>query len=214
MIENCQRDLNISFVNELALIFDRMNIDTTEVLEAAGTKFNFLPFKPGLVGGHCISVDPYYLTSKAETFGYYSDVINSGRRVNDEMGKFIANKVVKLMIQKSISINRSKVLVMGITFKENCPDIRNSRVIDIYEELKQFGLSVDVYDPHAGKDKVLEEYGITLIREINTQYDAIILAVSHKEFLEIDYRSIKQDESAVIFDTKSFLNRDIVDARL
>lgn len=214
-IENAQRDVNISFVNELALIFDRIGIDTTDVIEAAGSKWNFLKYKPGLVGGHCIGVDPYYLAYKAQSVGYHPQVILSGRRVNDNMGMFVANKVIKLMIQAGHRINGSKALILGITFKENCPDIRNSRVIDIYKELRQFGLSVDVYDPHAGKKEVLDEYGITLVENIiNNRYDAIILAVSHQEFLGIDYKLLKHDDSAVIFDTKSFLNRDFVNARL
>ena len=217
VIENCQRDLNISFVNELALIFDRMNIDTTEVLEAAGTKFNFLPFKPGLVGGHCISVDPYYLTSKAETLGYYSDVINSGRRVNDDMGKFIANKVVKLMIQKNFPINQSRVLVMGITFKENCPDMRNSKVIDVINELKQFGVDVKSFDPQADSAEVMHEYGIEIETDFekikDQKFDAIIHAVSHKEFQQIDIKSMLVT-NGVLYDVKSVLPKEMVDGRL
>ena len=217
VIENCQRGLNISFVNELALIFDRMNIDTTEVLEAAGTKFNFLPFKPGLVGGHCISVDPYYLTSKAETLGYYSDVINSGRRVNDEMGKFIANKVVKLMIQKNLSIKDSKVLVMGITFKENCPDIRNSKVIDVINELKQFGVIVSSFDPQADSAEIMHEYGIEIETDFekikDQKFDAIIHVVSHKEFSKINIKSLLVP-NGVLYDVKSTLPKDVADGRL
>jgi UDP-N-acetyl-D-galactosamine dehydrogenase len=214
-IENAQRDVNISFVNELALIFERMGIDTTDVIEAAGTKWNFLKYKPGLVGGHCIGVDPYYLAHKAESLGYYPQVILSGRRVNDGMGMFVANKVVKLMISKNHKINESKALILGITFKEDCPDIRNSKVIDIYSELKQFGLHVDVFDPHADFEEVYEEYGLALVKEPKyNSYDAVILAVSHIEFLAIDIRSLCQGKESVIFDTKSFLNRAIVDARL
>lgn len=213
-IENAQRDLNISFVNELALIFDRMGIDTNDVLEAAGTKWNFLKYKPGLVGGHCIGVDPYYLAHKAESLGYYPQVILSGRRVNDNMGMFVANKVIKLMIRNGHKINGAKTLILGMTFKENCPDIRNSRVIDIYNELQQFGLEVDVFDPHADKSEVTHEYQVNLISEINEQYDAIILAVSHDEFQNIDYQKIRNGDNAVIFDTKSFLDRSLVDARL
>lgn len=212
-IENAQRDVNISFVNELALIFDRIGIDTTEVIEAAGTKWNFLKFKPGLVGGHCIGVDPYYLAHKAESLGYYPQVILSGRRVNDNMGMFVANKVIKLMIQKNHKIQGAKALILGITFKEDCPDIRNSRVIDIYSELKQFGLNVDVYDPHANHPEVAEEYGINLIGEINQKYDSIILAVSHKEFLQLNFDEFK-NHNAVVFDTKACLDREIIDARL
>jgi UDP-N-acetyl-D-galactosamine dehydrogenase len=213
-IENAQRDVNISFVNELALIFDRIGIDTTDVIEAAGTKWNFLKYRPGLVGGHCIGVDPYYLAHKAESLGYHPQVILSGRRVNDMMGMFVANKVVKLLIKKGHKINQSKALILGITFKEDCPDIRNSKVIDIYNELLQFGMSVEVYDPHAGKHEVKEEYGIDLVEGLNDKYDAIILAVSHKEFLTIDYKKLSNSNNTVLFDTKSFLDRSIVDARL
>ena len=213
-IENAQRDVNISFVNELALIFERMGIDTSDVIEAAGTKWNFLKYKPGLVGGHCIGVDPYYLAHKAESLGYHPQVILSGRRVNDMMGMFVANKVVKLLIKKDHKVNASKALILGITFKEDCPDIRNSKVIDIYNELLQYGINVDVYDPHANKSEVVEEYRIELIEKISTNYDAIILAVSHKEFLNIDFKNIIKGKNSVIFDTKSFLDRDLVDARL
>ena len=212
-IENAQRDLNISFVNELALIFDRMEIDTQEVLAAAGTKWNFLNFKPGLVGGHCISVDPYYLAHKAESLGYYPEVILSGRRVNDTMGLFVANKVVKLMNKKGIPVRKAKALILGITFKENCPDIRNSKVPDIFEELKSFGMQVDVYDPYAQKEEVKHEYNIELTRSLGS-YDAIILAVSHKEFLELDVTGLKKDQASVIFDIKAILDPSIVDSRL
>lgn len=215
-IENAQRDVNISFVNELALIFDRIGIDTTDVIEAAGSKWNFLKYKPGLVGGHCIGVDPYYLAHKAESLGYHPQVILSGRRVNDNMGMFVANKVIKLMIKKGHKIDGARALILGVTFKENCPDIRNSRVIDIYKELCQFGLNVDVYDPHAQHSSVEEEYGIALKAEIDTSkhYDAVILAVSHNEFLSIDYKKLRNGNNTVIFDTKSFLDRSLVDARL
>lgn len=212
-IENAQRDVNISFVNELALIFDKMGIDTTEVLEAASTKWNFLPFKPGLVGGHCIGVDPYYLMHKAESLGYYPQVILSGRRINDNMGIFVANKVIKLMIKKGQKVEGAKALILGITFKEDCPDIRNSRVIDIYNELNQFGLDLDVYDPWANKAEVKHEYGIDLIDDLNSKYDAIILCVSHKEFLSIDYNNYKNNH-CVLFDTKSILEKNQVDGRL
>ena len=213
-IENAQRDLNISFVNELALIFDRIGIDTTEVIDAAATKWNFLKYKPGLVGGHCIGVDPYYLAHKAESLGYHPQVILSGRRVNDMMGMFVAGKVIKIMIQKGHKIQGAKALILGITFKENCPDIRNSRVMDIYEELTQFGLGVDVYDPYADPGEVKREYGIELISGVSEQYDAIVLAVSHDEFIELDFGSIKKGDNAVIFDTKSALDRKLIDARL
>lgn len=213
-IENAQRDINISFVNELALIFDRIGIDTSDVIEAAATKWNFLKFKPGLVGGHCIGVDPYYLAHKAETMGYYPQVILSGRRVNDNMGMFVANKVVKLMIKKGHRIDGAKALVLGITFKENCPDIRNSRVIDIYNELSQFGVNTDVYDMHANVEEVEKEYGIRLISAVKDKYDAIILAVAHNEFGTLDYRTLKTSDNAILFDTKSILDRNIVDGRL
>ncbi len=213
-IENAQRDVNISFVNELALIFERMGIDTTDVIEAAGTKWNFLKYRPGLVGGHCIGVDPYYLAHKAESLGYHPQVILSGRRVNDMMGMFVANKVVKLMIKKEHKVNASKALILGVTFKEDCPDIRNSKVIDIYNELLQYGMKVEVYDPHADHHEVNEEYNINLIGEVGTEYDAVILAVSHKEFLNIEYKKIIKNSNSVIFDTKSFLDRNLVDARL
>ena len=212
-IENAQRDVNISFVNELALIFDKMGIDTTDVLEAAGTKWNFLPFKPGLVGGHCIGVDPYYLLHKSESLGYYPQVILSGRRINDNMGIVVANRIVKLMIQKGHTIAGSRVLLLGITFKENCPDIRNSRVIDIYQELEQFGIKVEVYDPWADVHEVSEEYDLSLISKPTGQYDGIILAVSHDEFRQLDYTSLRTNQT-VIFDIKSFLDRGLVDDRL
>ena len=212
-IENAQRDVNISFVNELALIFDRMGIDTSEVLEAAGTKWNFLNFKPGLVGGHCIGVDPYYLLHKSESLGYYPQVILSGRRVNDNMGLFVASKLVKLLIQKGKKIGGAKTLMLGITFKENCPDIRNSRVVDIYRELRDFGMEVDVYDPWANKAEVKKEHGIDLVAELASTYDAIVLTVAHQEFLNLPYASLKA-ENGIIFDIKSVLDRTLVDARL
>jgi UDP-N-acetyl-D-galactosamine dehydrogenase len=212
-IENAQRDINISFMNELALIFDRMGIDTQDVLDAAATKWNFLKYKPGLVGGHCIGVDPYYLAHKAESLGYHPEVILSGRRVNDHMGQFIASKVIKLMIKKNHKIRGAKALIIGFAFKENCPDIRNSRVIDIYHELVQFGLNVDVYDPWVNKDQVKEEYQIELVDKVETYYDAIILAVSHEEFTQLDY-SLITNCNTVIFDAKSVISRDLVDGRL
>lgn len=213
-IENAQRDVNISFVNELALIFDRMGIDTNDVLEAAGTKWNFLKYKPGLVGGHCIGVDPYYLAHKAESLGYYPQVILSGRRVNDNMGMFVANKLVKLMISNKHLISNSNVLILGITFKENCPDTRNSKVIDIVSELKQFNISIDIYDPHADKNEVKEEYSLELIDKIEKKYEGIILAVSHSEFLKINLEDLKSSPYSVIFDTKSFFDRKMINSRL
>ncbi|HEY2727620.1 MAG TPA: nucleotide sugar dehydrogenase [Parafilimonas sp.] len=214
-IENAQRDVNISFVNELALIFDRIGIDTNDVLEAAGTKWNFLKFKPGLVGGHCISVDPYYLAHKAVSLGYHPQVILSGRHVNDFMGQFIANKIVKLMIEKGHKIKNANALIMGIAFKENCPDIRNSKVIDIFNELSQFGLNVDVYDPLANTTEVKKEFGIDTISKIDADknYAAIIIAVAHKEFLSFDFKKYKENNT-VIFDTKACLSRVLADARL
>ena len=212
-IENAQRDVNISFVNELSLIFDRMGIDTTEVLEAAGTKWNFLNFKPGLVGGHCIGVDPYYLLHKSESLGYYPQVILSGRRVNDNMGIFVANKLVKLLIQKGKKIGGAKTLMLGITFKENCPDIRNSRVVDIYKELFDFGMEVDVYDPWANAKEVKHEHGISLVSELGQAYDAIVLTVAHREFLDLAFGELKAKDG-VLFDIKSILDKSIVDARL
>ena len=212
-IENAQRDVNISFVNELALIFDKMGIDTSEVLEAAGTKWNFLKFKPGLVGGHCIGVDPYYLLHKSESLGYYPQVILSGRRVNDNMGIFVANKLIKLLIKKGHKIEGSKVLILGITFKENCPDIRNSRVIDVYQELKEFGVEVEVHDPWASKHEVKEEYSITLLDSLTEKYDGILLAVSHDEFKSLNLENFK-NKNAVIFDIKGIYDKNSVDARL
>lgn len=214
-IENAQRDVNISFVNELALIFDRVGIDTNDVLEAAGTKFNFLKYKPGLVGGHCISVDPYYLAHKATQLGYHPQVILSGRRVNDMMAQFIAGKVVKLMIQKGQSIKGANALILGVTFKENCPDVRNTKVVEIHAELQQFGLEVDLWDPWANTAEVKHEYGIDIISEIpeGKKYDVILLAVAHNEFLALDFNALKNDKT-VIFDAKAILNRDIVDGRL
>jgi len=212
-IENAQRDINISFVNELALIFDKIGIDTNDVLAAASTKWNFLRYKPGLVGGHCIGVDPYYLAHKAESLGYHPQVILSGRRVNDNMSMFIASKVVKLMIQKGLKIKNSKVLLLGVTFKENCPDIRNSKVIDVYNELTQFGLNVDVYDPLANSDDVLKDYKIKLINKLN-KYQAIILAVSHDIFLQINFSELKANENSIIYDIKGVLSKNIIDGRL
>jgi len=214
-IENAQRDVNISFVNELSLIFDRIGIDTNDVIEAAGTKWNFLKYKPGLVGGHCIGVDPYYLAHKAQSLGYHPQVILSGRRVNDNMGPFVADKVVKLMIQKDHKIKGSKALIMGVTFKENCPDVRNTRVVDIYHELISFGLDVDIYDPWADIHEVKHEYGLDILNKLDetTVYDAVVVAVAHNEFLTFDYKKIKRN-NGVIFDTKACLDRSLVDGRL
>lgn len=213
VIENAQRDLNIAFVNELALIFEKLGIDTNEVLEAASTKWNFLSFKPGLVGGHCIGIDPYYLTHKAESVGYHPEVILAGRRINDNMGMYVSNQLIKLMVQKGITIRESKALVLGITFKENCPDIRNSKVIDLIREMCSFGLAVDVFDPHADQDEVMNEYAMPLLDKIKDKYEAIVLAVAHDEFLEMEIQSLAAIPS-VIYDVKGVLDRSIVDKRL
>jgi UDP-N-acetyl-D-galactosamine dehydrogenase len=216
-IENAQRDLNISFVNELALIFDRVGIDTNDVLEAAATKWNFLRYSPGLVGGHCISVDPYYLSHKAEQLGYHPAVILSGRRVNNAMPLFVANKIVKLLIDKGNPIKGSRALILGVTFKENCPDIRNSKVAQIAKELTGFGIETDVHDPWAHPEQVKKEFGLTLngAWPKPEYYDAILLAVAHREFLSIDVRKLLRNQSAgIVYDIKSVLNRDAVDGRL
>jgi UDP-N-acetyl-D-galactosamine dehydrogenase len=213
VIENSQRDINIAFVNELSKIFNLMGIDTLEVLEAAGTKWNFLKFKPGLVGGHCIGVDPYYLAQKAQEVGYHPEIILAGRRLNDSMGKHVATEVVKLMMRKDLKVIDSKVLILGFTFKEDCPDVRNTRVIDIYHELRNFDINVDVYDPWANPDEVMHEYGITVVNELpNSQYSGAILAVAHEEFASLDIRSIVGN--GVVFDVKGVLNKELVDARL
>jgi UDP-N-acetyl-D-galactosamine dehydrogenase len=218
VIENAQRDLNISFVNELALIFDKLNIDTNEVIDAAGTKWNFIKYRPGLVGGHCIGVDPYYLAFKAEAVGYHPDVISSGRRVNDNMARFVADKVVKLMIKKGLKILNSNVLLLGVTFKENCPDIRNTKVVDIVDELQEFGCKLDIYDPWADQAEVEHEYGIkTMAKNIDIyakKYDAVILAVSHEQFAQLDFKRLTNGENSVIFDIKGYLPKDMVDGRL
>ena len=206
--------MNISFINELALIFDRVGIDTQDVLDAAGTKWNFLKYKPGLVGGHCISVDPYYLSYKAENLGYHPEVILSGRRVNDNMSTFVANKMIKMLIKAGKQIMGSKILILGVTFKENCPDIRNSKVADVYNELKEFGLEVDVYDYQADPVEVKQEYGIHLLDQITDKYDGILLAVSHHKFSFINIESIKKDSKSIVYDLKGFLPRNQVDSRL
>lgn len=212
VIENSQRDINIAFVNELAMIFHRLGIDTNEVLKAAGTKWNFLPFRPGLVGGHCIGVDPFYLTHRAQAANYYPEIILAGRRINDGMGAYIASRVIKLMISKGHTINQAKLLILGVTFKENCPDIRNSKVIDIIEELTDFGCDVEVADPWGDRRDVMNEYGIDL-KTPNGKYDAIILAVAHREFTDFDF-SEHGKPNTVIFDVKAFLDKNIVDGRL
>lgn len=216
VIENSQRDINIAFVNELSKIFRLLDIDTKAVLEAAGTKWNFLNFSPGLVGGHCIGVDPYYLAQKAIESGYNPEIILAGRKMNDSMGSYVANETVKMMIKKGATIKGSKTLVLGITFKENCPDIRNSRVIDIIKELETYHVNVDVYDPWASPEEVKHEYQLDLIsdfKDIGSDYEAVILAVSHNEFLELDITKLKS-QSGVVFDVKSLLPIDTIDARL
>lgn len=214
-VENAQRDVNISFMNELALICDRVGIDTNDVIEAAGTKWNFLKYRPGLVGGHCISVDPYYLAHKAKALGYNPEVILSGRRVNNSIAKFIADKTLKLMIQKDHKIKNANVLILGVTFKENCPDCRNTKVVDIATELQEFGCNVDIYDPWASAEVVKREYGKELIPAVDPdkQYAAVIACVSHNQFKTFDFKKYK-DAGAVIFDVKNFVDRSLADARL
>jgi UDP-N-acetyl-D-glucosamine/UDP-N-acetyl-D-galactosamine dehydrogenase len=217
VIENTQRDINIALINELALIFKRLDIDTIEVLEAAGTKWNFLPFRPGLVGGHCISVDPYYLTHKAQQVGYNPEVILAGRRINDGMGTFVAESVVKMMTQRKSHVVDSNILIMGLTFKENCPDLRNTRVIDIINELKNYNANVHIYDPWADAAEAQHEYGLELINEPKSaSYDAIILCVGHNKFRELGVDAIRAlgKPNHVLFDVKHILPKDAVDARL
>ena len=212
-IENAQRDINISFVNELALIFDRMNIDTHEVLEAAATKWNFLPFKPGLVGGHCIGVDPYYLASKATSLGYHPQVILSGRNVNDQMSSFVTEKLIQLLNTSGLAVKGAKALVLGVSFKENCPDIRNSKAFEIYSQLSAAGMQVDGFDPYANEVEVKAKHNIQLVKDLG-KYDAIVLVVAHSFFKSLDYASLKASNKTIIYDTKAFLDRSIVTARL
>lgn len=216
VIENSQRDINIAFVNELSKIFNLLGIDTREVLDAAGTKWNFLKFQPGLVGGHCIGVDPYYLAQKAQEVGYHSEIILAGRRLNDGMGAYVAKQIISLMIKKDLKIKNSNILLLGITFKENCPDIRNTKAIDIYHELLDFGINVQVCDPWANKNEVLHEYGIEIINDINEttiQFDAIVLAVSHDEFKSLNWSRLK-NSNTIVYDVKGVLPKDKIDARL
>lgn len=214
VIENSQRDINIAFVNELAKIFNRMGIDTQEVLEAACTKWNFLPFKPGLVGGHCIGVDPYYLAQCAQSYGYNPEIILAGRRMNDGMGEYVANQIIKLMLKKGIQVLNSEVLILGLTFKENCPDVRNTKVIDIYKALREFNLNITVFDPWANSEIVKKEYNITLCQKLPAKkFDTVILAVAHEKFSEINLLSLTK-ENHVIFDVKAFLPTSIIDGRL
>ena len=213
VIENSQRDINIAFVNELAKIFNKLDIDTHSVLEAAGTKWNFLPFKPGLVGGHCIGVDPYYLAQKAQEAGYHPEIILSGRRLNDDMGKYVAGEVVKLMMKRSLPVLGSNVLMLGITFKENCPDIRNTRAIDVYQELESYNVNVDVYDPWADSKEVKDEFGFALIEAPNKKYHAVILTVAHDEFVNKELRSHLVD-GGILYDVKGVIDIDTIDSRL
>ena len=205
VIENSQRDINIAFVNELAKIFNLMNIDTHEVLKAAGTKWNFLPFKPGLVGGHCIGVDPYYLAQKAQEFGYHPEIILAGRRLNDSMGQYVAEQVIKTMIKKDINVNGAEILMLGITFKENCPDVRNTKIVDVIKALEDFGVKVTTFDPWANPEEVHHEYSIWSTNEVpNAKFDAIVLGVAHKEFLDMDFSFLRK-ENAILYDVKGVL---------
>ena len=214
VIENTQRDLNISFVNELALIFDRLGVDTQDVLNTADTKWNFIKFNPGLVGGHCISVDPYYLSHISKRAGYFPEVILSGRRVNDKMSVFVANKMIKLLINSGFKIKQSKVLILGITFKENCSDLRNSKVIDVYRELLEFGISVDVFDYTVNEKEIKKKLGINIIKKITEKYEGILLAVGHKKFTQIDIEKIKKSSKSIVYDLKGFLPRKKITTRL
>jgi UDP-N-acetyl-D-galactosamine dehydrogenase len=205
VIENSQRDINIAFVNELSKIFNILGIDTHDVLEAAGTKWNFLPFKPGLVGGHCIGVDPYYLAQKAQEMGYHPEIILAGRRLNDSMGEYVASQVVKLMIKKGVVVNGANLLMLGITFKENCPDVRNTKIVDVIAALKEYGIQVSIYDPWANPDEVKHEYGLITTNSLpNQKFDAVVLGVAHNEFAEIEYDLIKK-ENSVLYDVKGIL---------
>ena len=214
VIENSQRDINIAFVNELAKIFNLLDINTHDVLEAAGTKWNFLPFKPGLVGGHCIGVDPYYLAQKAQEKGYHPEIILAGRRLNDGMGDYVASEIVKCMIKKNISVNGSKALILGITFKENCPDVRNTKAVDLINALKDYGTNITIHDPWADEEEVNREYGLKSSKSLpNEKFDAVVLTVSHNKFNELDFLSLK-NENAIIYDVKNFLADNVIDGRL
>jgi UDP-N-acetyl-D-glucosamine/UDP-N-acetyl-D-galactosamine dehydrogenase len=218
VIENTQRDINIAFMNELSIIFSKMNLDTKEVLDAASTKWNFLKFTPGLVGGHCIGVDPYYLTHKSESLGYHPQVILAGRRINDSMGAYVASSLIKLLVKRNYKINSSKILVLGLTFKENCPDVRNSKVVDIVKELQEYGCEISAYDPWASPEDVKHEFGIEMSHQSCldnlTNYTAIIVAVAHKQFHEIEFNKLKHDHGVVLFDVKSMLDKNDSDGRL
>jgi len=214
VIENSQRDINIAFVNELAKIFNLLDINTHDVLEAASTKWNFLPFKPGLVGGHCIGVDPYYLAQKAQENGYNPEIILAGRRLNDSMGDYLASQIVKCMIKKDIPVNSSNILVLGITFKENCPDVRNTKAVDLISSLKEYGANITIHDPWANEQEVFHEYGLKSLKTMpNQKFDAVVLAVSHDKFKSIDFQSLKNNNS-VVYDVKNFIDDTFVDGRL
>tara|TARA_B110000003_G_scaffold263389_1_gene287000 strand:+ start:1361 stop:2644 length:1284 start_codon:yes stop_codon:yes gene_type:complete len=214
VIENSQRDINIAFVNELAKIFNLMDINTHDVLEAAGTKWNFLPFKPGLVGGHCIGVDPYYLAQKAQEYGYHPEIILAGRRINDGMGNYVASEIVKRMIKGDIAVNNSNILILGFTFKENCPDIRNTKVVDVIDSLKSYGVNIIIHDPWANAEEVMLEYGLKSIKSLtNEKFDAIVLAVAHQEFKSLNLKQHRFDKS-VVYDIKNFLSKDVIDSSL
>jgi UDP-N-acetyl-D-galactosamine dehydrogenase len=214
VIENSQRDINIAFVNELAKIFNLLDINTHDVLEAAGTKWNFLPFKPGLVGGHCIGVDPYYLAQKAQENGYHPEIILAGRRLNDGMGEYVASQIVKCMIKKDIPVNGANILILGITFKENCPDVRNTKAVDLISSLKDYGANITIHDPWADPKEVLHEYGLTSLKTMpNQKFDAVVLTVSHNKFKGLDYQSLKNN-NAVLYDVKNFIDDAYVDGRL
>lgn len=217
VIENTQRDVNIALINELAIIFNKLDIDTLEVLEAAGTKWNFLPFRPGLVGGHCIGVDPYYLTHKAESIGYHPEVILAGRRINDNMGKYVVSQLIKTMLNKGVHVKGANILILGLTFKENCPDIRNTKVIDIISELQEYNVNIDVYDPWANAEDTFQEYGIELISELKfNHYDSVVLAVAHNEFKELDQAEMNKymKVESVVYDLKNVLPKSVTDLRL
>ncbi len=216
VIENTQRDVNIALINELSLIFNKLGINTLEVLEAAGTKWNFLPFRPGLVGGHCIGVDPYYLTHKAQEVGYQPDMILAGRRLNDNMGSYIASQIIKLMVKKGIDVAHSEILIMGLAFKENCPDLRNTKVIDIVNELKEFGITSDVFDPWVNREEAKKEYGISIIETPHKEYDGIIFAVAHEQFRNMRPEQIQslRKVNSVIFDVKNMFPANFVDGSL
>ena len=214
VIENSQRDINIAFVNELAKIFNLLDINTHDVLKAAGTKWNFLPFKPGLVGGHCIGVDPYYLAQKAQEKGYHPEIILAGRRLNDGMGDYVASQIVKCMIKKDIPVNGANILILGITFKENCPDVRNTKAVDLINSLKDYGANITIHDPWADPKEVLHEYGLTSLKTLpNQKFDAVVLTVSHNKFKGLDYQSLKNN-NAVLYDVKNFIDDAYVDGRL